>query len=249
MLRDLTRQDWVDMLGLGGHRLPKVAIMRGTRNLRRHYDGHRQLLTDVIDVGSPNAMFEDLMIGDYRGVPVGYASVYGPAMGSEIAHVFAVLGAELIIQAGVCGGLADGLDAGDIVIASSAGCGEGAATHYLPGVDRVSASRDDVAWLGENVRGVPAMTGPMWTTSALLAESLDDCNRWHDAGNIAVDMETATTFAVAQAYGVRAVSVLSVFDNPRHGAHLGLVESDKDAAREAGEAEALRLVLGLVERG
>lgn len=248
MLCDLTRDDWVGMLGLGEHQLPRVAILRGTRNLKRHYAGHRALFDDVIDVGTPNALFEDVLLGTYRGVPVGYASVYGPAMASEIAHLFAVLGAGLLVQTGVCGGLADGLDAGDLVFPTSAGCGEGAASLYLPGVTEVPASPADLAWLQREVRDVPAMSGPQWTTSALLAERLEDCERWHQEGYIAVDMETATTFAVAQSFGRRAVSVLSVFDNPRHGAHLGMVEDEKDAARERGESEALRLVLGLVER-
>ena len=61
-------------------------------------------------------------------------------------------------------------------------------------------------------------------------------------------METASTFAVAEFFGVRRVSILSVFDNPRQGAHLGLTEAHKDAARAAGEAAMLTLLFSLVER-
>jgi purine-nucleoside phosphorylase len=62
-------------------------------------------------------------------------------------------------------------------------------------------------------------------------------------------METATTFAVAAYFGVRRVSILSVFDNPRQGAHLGLTESHKGAARATGEAAMLEMTFRLIARG
>ncbi|MCC7021662.1 MAG: hypothetical protein IT338_02475 [Thermomicrobiales bacterium] len=40
---------------------------------------------------------------------------------------------------------------------------------------------------------------------------------------------------LAAAFGMRRLSLLSVFDNPREGAHLGLTEAHKDEARVAGE--------------
>ena len=240
MLKDLTRNDWLSFLNLDPARIPPVLILRGTRNLRTRYEQHRPLFTDVVDVGSPNGLFEDVFIGRHDGGDVGYASVYGGPMASEITHVFGVLGTRLVVQTGVCGALGDGIVAGDLVVATEAGCGEGAAACYIPGSERVAASPGLVEWV-RSIDGlaVPRHTGPIWTTAALLAEGDAEVTAWHRAGYIAVDLETASTFAVADHFGMRRLSLLVAFDNPREGAHLALTEHDKAEARVRGE-EAMR---------
>ena len=120
MLRELTRQDWLSLLNLDERLIPGTMILRGTRNLRRNFEKYRLLFDDVHEIGSPNGLFEDILVGTLGGRQVGYASVYGPAMASEIAHVFGMLGTRRIIQTGVCGGLVSTQVAGDIVIASAA---------------------------------------------------------------------------------------------------------------------------------
>jgi uridine phosphorylase len=246
VLKELSRADWLGFLDLDPERIPRTLILRGTRNLRARYATYAEWFDDVYEVGSPNGLFEDLFIGRRDGVDVAYASVYGPAMASEIAHVFGVLGAELVIQTGVCGGLADGMEAGDLVVPRVAGCGDGASICYLPGVTQVVATGHLVDRLmNDPAVSTPRFDGPIWTTAALFAEGDAEITAWHDAGYVAIDLETATTFAVATYFGMACVSILSVFDNPRHGAHLALTESEKHAARAEGEAAALSLVLGL----
>jgi uridine phosphorylase len=250
MLKDLTRNDWLGFLGLDPARIPQSLILRGTRNLRTRYEAYAALFDDVLEIGSPNALFEDVFIGRKNGIDVGYASVYGPAMASEIAHVFGVLGTRLVIQAGVCGGIADGMDAGALVVPRIAGCGDGASICYLPGVETLPATSELVDWCVSSAADRVAIhDGPVWTTAALLAEGDAEIEAWHRAGYAAADMETAATFAVAEFYGMRRVSILSVFDNPRHGAHLALTEHDKADARAHGERVALELILELATRG
>lgn len=247
MLRELTRDDWLGFLGLDASRVPPVLVLRGTRNLKTRCEAFESLLTDVLDVGSPNGLFEDVLVGRLHGMPVGYAAVYGPAMASEIAHVFGVMGTEAVIQTSVCGALGDDIGPGDLVVATSAGCGEGAAGCYLPGVVSIDATPGLVASVTSGHEGdVPLHSGPIWTTAALLAEGEEEIARWHRDGFLAMDMETATTFGVAAWAGMRRVSILSVFDNPRRGAHIALTEADKVDARAAGEAAAHRIVERLV---
>ena len=243
MLRELTKADWLSILQLDEAQIPPVLILRGTRNLKRHFDRYRALLTEAIDVGSPNGLFEDVVIGERDGRLLGYASVYGPAMASEITHVFGVLGTRVVIQTGVCGGLADGVSAGDLVIATEAGCGDGAVECYLPGTRSVAASERLVARAVAAAGDFPCHAGPIWTTAALLAEGEADLHRWRDGDYVAVDMESASTFGVAQWVEMECVSVLSVFDNPLEGDHLGLEAVDKETARAAGERRMLELVL------
>jgi len=245
VLKDLSREDWLGFLDLPAQRIPSTLILRGTRNLRTRYEAYRSLFNDVLEIGSPNGLFEDLFVGERNGAAIGYASVYGPAMASEIAHVFGVLGTKLVIQTGVCGGLADGMNAGDIVIASKAGCGDGASVCYLPSVTSVSATPSIVHELRAEQTTAPVYIGPIWTTAALLAEGDAEIAAWHGEGLVAVDLETASTFAVAEYFGMQRVSILSVFDNPRHGAHLAMTEHAKQVARARGETEVLRLVMNL----
>jgi uridine phosphorylase len=250
MLKELTRDDWLGFLNLDPHRIPYSLILRGTRNLRTRYAAYLAHFDDAVEIGSPNGLFEDLFIGRRAGVEVAYASVYGPAMASEIAHVFGALGTRLVIQTGVCGGLADGMNAGDLVIPRSAGCGDGASHCYLPGRTAIDATGSLVDRLMTvNGDGVARHDGPIWTTAALLAEGDAEIGAWHAAGYAAVDLETAATFAVAEHFGMARVSILTVFDNPRHGAHLALTETEKRAARDLGEQIALALVLSLAVDG
>lgn len=249
MLRELTRDDWLGFLGLRLEQVPPVLILRGTRNLKARYEAFKGRCTDVVEVGSPNGLFEDVLIGRLNGDPVGFATVYGPAMASEIAHVFGRMGTQIVIQTGVCGALGDGIGPGDLVIATSAGCGDGAVACYVPELTSVDATADVVELAAASHDGAVAChTGPIWTTAALLAEGEEQIEGWHRDGFIAMDMETAATFGVAQWTGMRRVSILSVFDNPRAGGHIALAEFDKAQARQAGDASAARVIDRLVRR-
>src|SRR4051812_20631637 len=114
MLKELTRDDWLQALKLPASRVPAVLIVRGTRNFRAQCRAMRGRFEDVVDVGTPNGILDDVFIGDVGGVPVGFACVYGAAMASEVVHLFGVLGARAVVQIGNCGALADGLAAGDL---------------------------------------------------------------------------------------------------------------------------------------
>ena len=64
MLKDLTRDDWIKFLGIPEDRIPQVLILRGTRNLKKHYSVQRELFDNVLDIGSPNSILDDLLMGD-----------------------------------------------------------------------------------------------------------------------------------------------------------------------------------------
>ncbi len=71
-----------------------------------------------------------MFIGNIKGVNIGYASVYGAPIVSEIVHIFGVLGTSLVIQTGCCGALSNEFLAGDLIYATSAYCGEGVSQYY-----------------------------------------------------------------------------------------------------------------------
>ncbi len=248
MLRELTSADWLEMLGLPEDRIPEVAILRGTRNLHRFRDIHAERFDNVLNLGSPNGLFEDIFVGTHRSLNIGYASVYGDSMASEIAHLFGALGTRLVIQTGCCGGLQPGVQTGDLVIPTNAIPGEGAAQYYLKDVEKVRASAEVLRKCASLVRSCwPYHTGAMFTTSALLAEGREELESWRDAGYTAVDMETATTFAVARSFDMKRLAISFVFDNPLHGDTLVHTDEERTARREKGEEAMLDVVTRLLD--
>ena len=247
MLKELTRDEWLSLLNIHEDKIPRVLMLRGTRNLKTNYAKHRAYFRDIFEVGSPNGIFEDVLIGAYKDVLVGYASVYGDAMASEITHLFGVLGTSLVIQTGCCGALADGVLPGDIICVTSAHCGEGASQYYLPHRQDVEASADLVDLVADTQAvSVDLHKGRIWTTSALLAEGKADIERWSDEGYIAVDMETASTFAVAEYFGMQRLSLLFAFDNPRQGDHILLNDVEKRERRAEGEQTMIDMVFSII---
>ena len=248
MLKDLTRGDWLSILNIPGARIPIALVLRGTRNLKLHYQSYQQHFTNILEVGTPNGVLEDVFIGDLGSCPVAYASVYGAPMASEVVHVFGVLGTPLVIQTGCCGALADGIAAGDLFVATEAFCGEGASQYYEPGGETVAASLVLREWVaGERLEDLEPHTGRIYTTSALFAEGMEEVDAWFQAGYAAVDMETAATFAVAQYFGMDRASILFAFDNPRQKEHVLLDDAQKDQRRTEGNNRMIELVLEVVK--
>jgi uridine phosphorylase len=246
VLKELEKADWLCMLNISAAHIPTVLILRGTRNLQAQYEIARGFFANVREVGAPNGLIESVFIGELLGRPVGFACVYGAPMASEIVHIFGVLGTRAVIQTGNCGALADGLVAGDLFVPSEAFCGEGAAQYYKPDGQRVTASTELLS--SETFTrhsGAPLHRGAIYTTAALLAEGAGDIARWHRQGFAAVDMETATTFAVAEYFGMARAAILYVFDNPRRREHLLLSDPEKHVRREEANRAARELAFAL----
>jgi uridine phosphorylase len=60
-----------------------------------------------------------------------------------------------------------------------------------------------------------------------------------------VEMENATTFAVAEYFGMARVAILYVFENPRRREHLLLTDPEKDVRREQANSAARELAFAL----
>lgn len=241
MLKELSKSDWLSLLAIPEDIIPHFLLLRGTRNLKTNYLKHKKYFTHVLEIESPNSIFEDVLIGKYKNMTCAYASVYGDAMASEVTHVFGVLGTSLVIQTGCCGGLKENILPGDLVCATSAYCGEGASRYYT---SKKEVESSLVNWVEEPL----IHKGPIWTTSALLAEGKEDIEKWHSKGYIAVDMETATTFSVAEYFAMDRLSLLFVFDNPLLGDHIVLTDTEKEERRNHGEKAMLDMAFSIAEK-
>jgi uridine phosphorylase len=129
----------------------------------------------------------------------------GPSAAIVISELVA-LGAERLVRVGTCGALDGALALGELIVAGECIAADG--TSRALGA-------------GERVRGDGALTaalaGAAGRSGTVVSTDLfyDDGRReaaWVAAGAIAVEMETATLFALGARLGVATASVLAVSD-------------------------------------
>ena len=210
---ELTAADWEGAIGLSGDDLPVAVISEGTWWREQRTRERLELLEDVRELPFP-----DIFVGRWHGKPVAYCCAYGAPRAVEVAHLFGSLGARLAVQIGSCGGLQGGLAPGDVVVPDEAVCEEGIARIYGAGdsVESTALWSDRARSLLEG-RGQVAHGGTHLTWYSIFAQNGGMVESWHDAGYVSVDMETATTFSVAQHFGMSAVSMLVVWDELLRG--------------------------------
>lgn len=145
-------------------------------------------------------------------------ALVGPAVGGPVAAIvlelLAALGLERVVAVGACGSLQPDLPVGAAVLPTTARREEGTSYHYLPADVAVAPN----AALAEELaraaaaEGLAPRCGPVWTTDALFRETARKVQRYGAEGLLAVDMETATLFAVGQAVGLPVAALLVVSD-------------------------------------
>ena len=241
MLNNLKKEDWLKLLPALEDKIPSTLILRGTRNLREKFDNHKKYFTNVRELVFPNGIFENVFIGELNGNLTAFATVYGAPMASEIVHLFGVLGTSLVIHTGCCGGLEKKLKTGDIFIANEAYIGEGASQHYKLNKTIVESSIKDMMSFDD------VKKGRIYTTSALLAESKEDIEKWSDLGCMTVDMETSAVFITAEYFNMESTSVLFVYDNPLNKDHLFIENQTKTELYRTGQDKVLEITWAIVK--
>ena len=136
------------------------------------------------------------------------------------------LGARRFVRVGTCGALVGGFALGDVIVAREAVSADGA-SRALGAGERVSADSELTAALeaaAEQELGHAPASGAVITTDLFY----DPDGKHADPGSepdparppvLAIEMETATLFRLAELRGVRAGCVLAVSDllGPAHG--------------------------------
>ena len=205
---NLRRDDLLKALGLQEAEIPRVIVLEGTWWSKQRYPVRLAHLSEVREL-----RFPDMYWGRREGWPVMFCCAYGAPRAVEPVHVFGTLGTPTVVQIGSCGGLQPGLESGDIMLPEGAVIGEGASQYYGT-TDRSEAAPElvDAAESGFRERGFRVHRGLHLTTSALFAQPPERMCAWRDAGYMSVDMETSAVFSAARHFGMRAVSLLFVWD-------------------------------------
>ncbi len=119
------------------------------------------------------------------------------------------LGARTLVRVGTCGALDGSLQLGELLIAGDAIAADGT-SRALGAGERVAGSPELVRRLGEadsSARTCSVVSTDLFYDGADRAEA-----QWLAAGALAVEMETATLFALAVRRGLEVASALIVSD-------------------------------------
>jgi purine-nucleoside phosphorylase len=141
------------------------------------------------------------------------------------------------------------LKTGDVILPETASCRDGVAHLYGP-TETASGSSELIEQAQQllSASGHITHTGPHLTWSSLFTETAEMMDEWQRAGYLSVDMETATTLAVARYFGMSAVSLLVVWDDLTRGRRfLDPLNDVEQRALNLGNARVYEVALTLAE--
>lgn len=215
-IMELKAEAWLDAMNLSAEDVPDVVIVEGSWWRAQRTEWRLSYLSEVRELNFP-----DIFWGKWKDKKVAFCIAYGAPRTVEVIHLFGVLGTKLAVQIGTCGGLQSHLKPGDIILPDVALCREGIAQMY-GATDAVLGSSDwlDKAQSELQARQHTTYRGTHVTWLSLFTETAQMMEAWHKAGVLSVEMETATTYAVANYFNMAAVSMVVVWDDLTRGRHF-----------------------------
>jgi purine-nucleoside phosphorylase len=174
--------------------------------------------------------------GTYEGVSV---SVQGSGMGMPSASIYyhellAEYGATSLIRVGSCGALTEDLQLRDVVAASASSTDSAmnrvrfdGLVDYAPvaSFELLRTAVDAAAALG-----VPVHVGQVFAADAFYTDRPDLFDRLAAYGVLAVEMESAALYTLAARFRARALTLLTVSDHIKTGAHTTAQEREQTFA-------------------
>ena len=141
----------------------------------------------------------------------------------------AAVGVETVIRVGTTGALQEGIEIGDMVVATGAAKDEGTTKRYeaetvpaVPDYEVLSALVEAAEDNGEDVH-----VGPIATDDAFYAETDAYVEAWEDAGLLAVEMEAAALFSLARRKGLASGAICTVDGNLVEGTQKGETDDEE----------------------
>jgi DeoD family purine-nucleoside phosphorylase len=177
---------------------------------------------------------------DGRLLTIQSTGMGGPSAAIVIAEL-AELGATTLLRVGTCGALHDSLSLGELLVATEALAADGT-SRALGAGERVAASPELLNGLLRAAGdGVPR--GPVVSSDLFYDGADGEEEGWRGEGALAVEMETATLFALAHRRGLRAGSVLIVSDIVLPARRRIEPDALRDAEHRLGELAVAGLML------
>lgn len=239
---DFTTEDWVQMLGINKKKIPLSFIIHGEWNHEDNLKMWNEILKEDLWIPKWNTV-----IGRYNSTNIGFANVFGGPMATTIVHQFGLAGTDQFIQTGYFGGLSHDVKYGDILIVTQAEMQDGVSHWYLPNQTTVKSDENLVHAAIDycEKKGFNYSTGSVISTSAMLLETLEMIKGWTSNGHLGVDMETATTLAIAKRFNKRAIGLLNLSDHLIQGDTLYSYTKERNEIEAETDAKIRDLALYL----
>lgn len=193
-----------------------------------------EYLTDVRCFNKVRNMFG--YTGKYQGRPV---SVMGSGMGMPSIGIYSYelfhgYGVETILRIGTAGGLADGIQVGDLVLGQAACTNSNYASqfqlsgNFCPIADFTLLK--DLYDTGQ-AKGFRVRVGNILSSDTFYNARADENRLWADMGVLAVEMEAAALYMNAIRAGKRAACICTISDLPFTGESMTSKEREQSLHR------------------
>ena len=168
--------------------------------------------------------------GTYQGVRV---SVQGSGMGMPSASIYThelinEYGVRSVIRIGSCGALAMDLKLGDVIAAIGSATDSNMNRARFDGLIDYAPVADfgllRAAVEAAERRGITMTVGQILAADAFYTDRPDLYDRLADYGVLAVEMESAALYTIAARFKARALTLLTVSDHIKTGAHASAEE-------------------------
>jgi purine-nucleoside phosphorylase len=204
----------------------------------------RRIAEELFD--EPRLVSEVRGILGFTGTFDGHAvSVLASGMGGPSIAIYATelarfYGVTRIVRVGTAGGLRSNVALGSVVAASAAHTDSAMTTRWVPGVSLAAAPSFELlaaAVAAAERDAVPLRVGPVFSSDTFYSDDPELVGRLGALGTLAVEMETATLYAVGARERIETLALVTITDDLVAGTHLSVEE------REGGFGAAARLAL------
>ena len=206
-------------------------------------------LCDSSEVVAQNREYK-VVNAEYEGTDLTICStgIGCPSAAIAVEELHAV-GVETVIRVGTTGALQEGIEIGDMIVATGAAKNEGTSKRYeaveypaVPDYEVLSSLVDSAEANGEDVH-----VGPIASDDAFYAETDEYVREWEAANILSVEMEAAAVFSLARRKGMRAGAICTVDGNLVEGTQKGETEDEELPEKAKNNVErAIRITLDAV---
>jgi DeoD family purine-nucleoside phosphorylase len=147
-------------------------------------------------------------LADGRPLSIQSTGMGGPSAAIVVTELVA-LGARRLLRVGTCGALGAELRLGELIVATEALAADGT-SRALGAPDRIAATPGLLALLRD--ADEQPVRGPVVSSDVFYDDRPGVEQSWVAEGALAVEMETATLYALAAKHGVQAAALLLVSD-------------------------------------
>lgn len=168
----------------------------------------------------------------------------GPLAAGDMDELIA-RGSKYFVLCGCCGVLRHDIADGHLIVPSAALRNEGTSQHYMADSVEVELDPELVKLVEEALDslGLPYVSGKTWTTDAFFRETPKKIEKAKELGAVCVEMECATSAAVAKFRGVDFIQFLWSADN------LDAPEWDRRGLSTKGESVSVKCMTAAIEIG